>query len=171
MQSASSIIDFSDFGYLGLRHRMDELQAWDRLSSGRPAAADDAVIANLLEQRVAALQGCQAATLATSTLHAFSDVCVALADEEVTIFLDEYVYPIVRWGAERAACRGTVIVTFQHRSPEHLQSLISDNDSQSKRPIVIADGVSPVNWAVAPLPEYLDCIESRGGLLIVDDTQ
>jgi 8-amino-7-oxononanoate synthase len=164
-------IDLSMFGLLGLRHLPGELEPWERFTSGRPAVLDDGEVADVLAQRVASLYGCEAATFATSTLHAFFDVCTALVDEDVLILRDEHLYPVARWGVERAACHGTPVITFGHHDPDHLESIVSGSQCQRRRPVVFVDGVGPIDWAVTPLAEYLQCVERHAGLLIVDDTQ
>lgn len=49
------------------------------------------------------MQGCEMATLSSSTLHLFWDLFGALARGRVAIYMDAGTYPIARWGVERAA--------------------------------------------------------------------
>ncbi len=171
MNSASPVIDLTDFGYLGFRHQLDELAAWERLTSGRPAILEETPVADALARRLAALQGCAAGTLAPSTLHVFCDLFAALGTEDVALLIDEHAYPIARWGADRAIAGGTPVITFRHGDPEALEPLLVRSHQQLKRPVVIVDGTSAFDWSPAPLAGYLNHLEPYGGLLVVDDTQ
>ena len=68
-------------------------------------------------QQLAALIGCEQATLAPSTLHLFWDFFAVLSAQPLTIFLDAEVYAVARWGVERAAARGARVYTFRHHDP------------------------------------------------------
>lgn len=169
--SDDTIIDFCAFGYLGLRHRADELRPWNRLSGARPATLEDDELAWALEQQVAALLGCESAVFGPSTLHIFWDLFSALSNDDVAVYLDDDVYPIARWGIERVQSQGVSVHRFSHHNPAALCSLLKENLPQLERPVVVADGVSSRMWSTAPLRDYAACIEPFGGLLIVDDTQ
>lgn len=171
MQTTQKFVDLASFVYLGLVHRPDELRPWDRFTSGRPAAADDEDFVRALADHVATLQGCEAATFATSTMHAYSDWCAAIGDDETAIFLDEDTYSITQWSVERAANRHVPIFVFRHHDADHLEFMLTRNQAPTRRPVVFVDGVSGTNWAAAPLRDYLRCIEHRSGILVVDDTQ
>ncbi len=166
-----AMVDFSIFGYLGLRHTKDELRPWDHFSSGPPLSVKANPYSNALSDRVAALQGCESGILASSTLHLFWDFFTALSDEEVAIYVDAEAYPISQWGIECAIAKGVPVFPFPHQSPKVLNSLLSQNAPDRRRPIVVVDGVSSSTWSPAPLSDYLKSIEPFGGLLVIDDTQ
>lgn len=168
----ASVFDLSTVGYLGLRHVPGELRAWDCLGKGRPQAVDEVdPFMDTLAARIASLQGCEAAIFAASTFQLFWDLFDLLSDEEVMIYLEEKVYPIARWGVERAAAQGVSVLSFLHQSPESLNFLLSQNSAGKRRPVVVVDGVSSIRWSPTPLSDYLRAIEPFGGLLVVDDTQ
>ena len=68
------MLDFTSALYLGLRHPLGSSRPWAALSLGRPAALQPPPGAGALARELAALQGCEAATLLPSTLHLFWDL-------------------------------------------------------------------------------------------------
>jgi 8-amino-7-oxononanoate synthase len=115
--------------------------------------------------------GCPAATLAPSTLHHFWDLFGQLAEDPVAIYLDSEAYPIVRWGVERAVCRGVPVHTFRHHDVNALRARLKREARKARRPIVVTDGFCTHCGAGAPLGAYLDAVQEFGGMLVLDDTQ
>lgn len=162
------MLDFTSALYLGLRHPSDSLAPWDRLTTGAPAALTEPPAARGVAGSLAALQGCAAATIATSTLHVFWDLFGILAgDGRVAIHLDSETYPVARWGAERVACRGVPVRTFGHHDAAALERGLESG----LRPLVVTDGFCPGCGHGAPLGDYAAIAGRLGGQVIVDDTQ
>jgi 8-amino-7-oxononanoate synthase len=165
------VIDFTSAHYLGLEHGSLDLARWVQLTTGRPAALEEYGGARSVARRLAELQGCEHATLGTSTLHLFWDLCGQWADEGATFFVDAGVYPVVRWGVERAAARGAAVRFFRHYDPSALLAALSGRRVGQGRPVVLADGFCPACGRTAPLAGYLETVRPQGGYLVVDDTQ
>jgi len=127
--------------------------------------------ARTVAQTLAALIGCERATLAPSTLHLFWDWFGMLAGDAAAIYLDAGVYPIARWGVERAAARGVPVRNFPHHDAEALRRQLQLGAPHRLRPLIVADGFCPGCGRSAPLPAYLKCARDFGGQLILDDTQ
>lgn len=163
------MLDFTSALYLGLEHASRGLPDWDRLTLGKPAALKPPPGADRVEGRLAALIGCERATLATSTLHLFWDLFSLLAESGAEIFLDAGSYPIVRWGVERAVCSGTVVKTFRQHDAQALAKALASSDG--RLPVVVTDGYCPGCGRLAPIKEYLALVTSRGGFVVVDDSQ
>lgn len=134
------MFDFTSALYLGMRHESWTLRPWAQLTTGRPAALGAPPGACEVATQLAALQGCRRATLAPSTLHLFWDLFGVLARERVAVYLDAGVYPIARWGVERAAARGVLVRSFVHYDPEALQRQLAQDARRRLRPPVVADG-------------------------------
>jgi 8-amino-7-oxononanoate synthase len=165
------MIDFASALYLGMRHASGSLRSWERISAGVPAALDPAEGAEAIAAGVADLQGCEAATMGTSTLHLVWDLFRLDGASRSSIYLDTGAYPILRWGVERAAARGVVVRSFRHHDADELAQLLRQDRGSGLRPLVITDGLCPSCGRVAPLREYLESAERYGGALVVDDTQ
>jgi 8-amino-7-oxononanoate synthase len=164
------MLDFTSALYLGLRHGSGDLLPWSSLTSGRPAALDEPPGAQAVARRLAALQGCEAAILAPSTLHLFWDLFVALDCGQICVYLDSATYPVARWGAERSAGRGIPVRTFRHHDAQALELALRDG-GVGRRPVVVSDGFCPSCGRAAPLATYLELVRAAGGRVVIDDTQ
>ena len=171
MGQATVLLDFTSALYLGMRHASRSLEPWGQLTTGVPAALAAPPGAASAARALAALQGCERATLAPSTLHLFWDLFGMLAESPVAIYLDAGVYPIARWGVERAAAGGAHVGSFRHHDAEALRGLMRQKTRPGRRTIVVTDGFCPVCGEGAPLADYLEAARAVGGLLIIDDTQ
>jgi 8-amino-7-oxononanoate synthase len=163
--------DFTSALYLGMTHPHSSLRPWAQLTTGRPAALAPPPGARRVAQQLAALQGCERATLSPSTLHLFWDLFGILSRGDVAIYVDDGVYPLARWGIERAAARGTPVRSFPHHDADALRSQLRKDLLRHLRPLVVADGFCPGCGKPAPIAEYLKSVRAYGGLLILDDTQ
>jgi 8-amino-7-oxononanoate synthase len=120
---------------------------------------------------MADLQGCESATFAPSTLHLFWDLFGLWSRHSAAIYMDDGIYPIARWGIERAAGRGVSVHPFRHHDPDDLYQLLRRTRCRGSKPLIVTDGFSPVSGKPAPLASYLERARSFGGYLIMDDTQ
>ena len=165
------MIDFTSALYLGIRHASCCLPSWTQLTTGGPAALVEPPLTRRLARAVADLQGCESATFAPSTLHVFWDLFGLLARDPVSIYMDEGLYPIARWGIERAAGRGITVHRFRHHDAEALHQLLTRTRRPRVRPLIVTDGFSPGSGRAAPLAMYLESARAFEGYLIMDDTQ
>jgi 8-amino-7-oxononanoate synthase len=162
--------DFTSAAYLGLSHPSAALGSWDRIALGKPAAWADPPGAIETAAALARLQGCQRATLATSTLHVFWDLFDQFPAKETTVLVDRGAYAIGRWGVERAAARGMPVYSFAHFDSASLAHRLAA-DRTGRRPVVLADGYCPECGRTAPVDSYLRLVRRFNGLLVLDDTQ
>lgn len=165
------MVDFTSALYLGLRHPIDSLGAWEALTLGRPSALREPPDAEIVAADLARLQGCEAGALLPSTLHLFWDLFAMLGQGDMVILRDEGAYPIARWGTERAQAMGVRVRTFPHHDSRSLERLIADSVRHRLKPIVVADGYCPRCGAAAPVRAYAELVERSGGYLVLDDTQ
>jgi 8-amino-7-oxononanoate synthase len=159
------MLDFTSALYLGLLHPSASLPPWDALTIGRPAALAEPPDAEAVAGEIASLQGCEAATLLPSTLHLFWDLFRVLDDGRVGVLCDAGLYPIARWGAERASSLGMPVHTFAHHDIGALEQAIGRLALAQRRPIVVTDGYCPNCRA------YAELARRAGGWLVLDDTQ
>ena len=165
------MLDFTSALYLGMHHPSETLEPWEQFTTGMPAALETPDRARALASNLADLQGCEQATLGTSTLHLFWDLFGMLAGEGVAIYMDDGVYPIARWGIERAAAQGVRVRSFPHHDGKTLRRLLERDASSRLRPVVVVDGYCPGCARPAPLVAYWKSAQEFGGYLIMDDTQ
>jgi 8-amino-7-oxononanoate synthase len=157
--------------YLGLAHGSAELRPWRRLTAGAPAALMPPAGSRAVARRLAVLLGTEAATLGVSTLHLFWDLGGQLRRRPVRILADEHLYPVGRWGIERAVAAGVSATAFRHQDAESLRRRLEARASRRISPLVITDGLCPDCGRVPPLDRYLELVEGHGGWLLVDDSQ
>jgi 8-amino-7-oxononanoate synthase len=164
------MIDFASAAYLGFPHRREDLAAWSnwpRLTLGKPQGLAESSAARHLAQGLARLTGLEDAVLGASTLHLFWDLFAVIEWMRPSVYLvDAGLYPIARWGLERARAR---VLPFPRHDVESLTRLLSLH--QTRRPVVVCDGWSPVAGKPAPLADYQRVSARAGGLVLVDDTQ
>ena len=161
--------DFTSALYLGIEHGSRQLAEWERLTLGKPAALEPPPGAAAVERKLAALVNCESALLAPSTLHVFWDLVAILSARGVRLFVDDGLYPIGRWGVERAVACGAVATWFRRHDVSALSAAIARAGHGVA--VVVADGFCPACGVPAPLRAYLDCVAPRDGLVLLDDTQ
>jgi 8-amino-7-oxononanoate synthase len=170
------VLDFTSSLYLGLRHETASLRPWEQLTTGVPGALREPDGTTDVARRLAALQGCEQATLAPSTLHLFVDLCAFLASARTALHLDGGAYEVARLGSDIAAARGTPVSTFPRHDVAALRDAVGRHAigphaiGSGRVPVVVADAFTP-GVGPAPVHEYLALVRRAGGLLVLDDTQ
>lgn len=162
------MLDFTSALYLDLQHASRSLPAWERLTEGRPAALEERPLDECVARDLAALQGCQAAILGTSTLHLFWDLGGLFAG--APFLVDAGTYAVGWWGAERAQARGSLLRSFGHYDAESLGEALG-TIPRGTRPIILFDGFCPGCGRAAPVPSFLELTRPSGAVLLIDDTQ
>ncbi|WP_437534872.1 aminotransferase class I/II-fold pyridoxal phosphate-dependent enzyme [Sorangium sp. So ce726] len=165
------MLDFTSALYLGLTHPSSTLGAWASLTTGRPAALGLPPEAEHAAEALAALCGCERATLAPSTLHLFWDLLGVLAARPIDIHADAGVYAVGGWGVERAAALGARVHVVPHFDAEALEENLAGRAPGAPPPVVVTDGFCTDCGRAAPLRDYLAAVRARGGIVVVDDTQ
>ena len=94
-----------------------------------------------------------------------------LSGDGIAIYMDAGVYPIARWGIERATARGVPVHPFPHDDAAALHSLLRQNRNSRLRPVAVTDGFCPGCGVHAPIAAYLESVRAYRGQLIIDDTQ
>lgn len=159
------MLDFISSAYLGLRHSSRSLGEWESVTLARPAALGGARSADKAAGRVAALQGCECGISGPSTLHLAIDVFTNFLRQDIDLYWDAHLYPVLRC-AIRLAARA-------QRLPPHdagaLAARLASRGTAS--PVMVTDGYCVDCGHAAPLAAYLAALEPHGGTLVVDDTQ
>jgi 8-amino-7-oxononanoate synthase len=165
------MLDFTSALYLGLRHPTRSLPPWSKFTTGVPAALASPPGAEQVARRLARLQTCEHGVLGPSTFHLFWDLFGMFTRPSVKIYVDAGLYPIARWGVERAAARGIPTREFAHYDPDAFRAALKRAGQTRLRPVLVTDGFCPGCGKPAPLSDHLETLRSAGGRLIVDDTQ
>ncbi len=164
--------DFTSALFLGLRHPSQALEPWQEFTKGVPAdlsqknPEESKALRNLCD-----LVGCQSGVLGTSTLHLFWDLAGILAQGGGDFLLDSNLYPVGRWGCERATLTGAMVQEFRHYDTYDLAHRLNKRRTENTTPIIISDGFCTGCGRPAPLAEMAYLAAKHGGLLLIDDTQ
>jgi len=161
------VAGFDSALYLGLAHGSGELKPWPRLTAGTPASLVPPAGSRSVARRLAQRVGTEAATLGVSTLHLFWDLFGQPRRRPVRILADRHLYPVGRWGIERAA--DVPISFFAHHQAADLSCRLECGPKL--RPVIVTDGLCPDCGRVPPLHLYLSLAEQHDGWLLVDDSQ
>ena len=141
------------------------------MTAGVPSAFHEPARAQDVANKVARLAGCEQGILGASTLHLFWDLFGIFARQPVRIFFDSGLYPIGRWGVERAAGLGAPVHQFRHHDAQSLRRFLESDPLSQLQPILVTDGYCPNCGNPAPLADYVRIGRAHGCRLIVDDTQ
>jgi 8-amino-7-oxononanoate synthase len=163
------VAGFTSALYLGLAHASGQLRPWRQLTAGAPAALVPPAGSRSVTRHLASLLRVETATLGVSTLHLFWDLGGQLRRRPVRIVADEHLYPVGRWGIERAAAASVPAALFAHHDAWALARALEKG--RALPPLVVTDGLCPDCGRVPPLDRYLALVEEHGGWLLVDDSQ
>jgi 8-amino-7-oxononanoate synthase len=164
-------MDFTSSLYLAMKHPGTTLQAWEQLTTGVPAVLGEPALNKQVASQVARLQGLECGLTGPSTLHLYWDLYHVLSRRQVTVFIDEFIYPVSRYGIEQLLVNKIPVVHFRHHDAEHLQQLIQLHCKGANKPIVLTDGWCPVCGRAAPVERYTALLNGLNGRLLIDDTQ
>jgi 8-amino-7-oxononanoate synthase len=164
------MLDFTSALYLGFRHPSASALPWKALTLGRPGSLQEPPGSIAVASELAALQGCEAATMLPSTLHLFWDLFSTFRRRDAVIYIEATTYAIARWGVQRASL-GAPVYTFAPDGVAELEHLIECTPGRDCRPLIVCDGVRPGSDRQPPLERYAALAARHGGCLVLDDTQ
>lgn len=164
-------MDFTSSLYLAMKHPGTTLQRWEQLTTGIPAVLGEPALNKHVAEQVARLQGLECGLTAPSTLHLYWDLYHVLSRQPVIVFIDEFIYPVSRYGIEQLLVKKIPVFHFRHQDAKHLQQLMQRYCKGITKPIVLSDGWCPVCGRTAPVEHYAALLNSMDGHLFIDDTQ
>lgn len=160
-------IDFSSSLYLGFNHSSKELGRWSSLTLGKPVVMEETENSKKVSSALARLIGCEEGIFLPSTLHSFFDIFETLKSLGIsTVFIDNRIYPIVRWSIERLQTKGIKIVEFLHHDFISLEKKI-ELYGKKLTPVVVSCGFCPGCGRGAPLKKYAEIVNYYKGFLVI----
>ena len=82
------------------------------------------------------------------------------------LFIDEEAHYSNTSGA---LATGKKVVPFRHLNPDDLVTKIRKTLKINEKPLIVSDGLFPIQAEIAPIPEYLQIAQKYNGLVWVDD--
>ncbi len=165
------LVNLCSNDYLGLaadpRLRRAAQEAIDREGAGAGAArlvAGDLPSHGLLERRLAALKGTEAALLFSSGYHANAGVLAALVGRDDAVFSDELNHASIVDGCRLARAR---TLPYRHRDVGELGRLLEA--TPARRKLVVTDAVFGMDGDAAPLADVVALCERLGAMLYLDE--
>jgi 8-amino-7-oxononanoate synthase len=171
--SGKRFINFGGCGYLGLHNRpqvaqagCEAIQTYGIVSGiNRHYDVSNAPILDV-EDRAADYFGTEAAIYLPSGYLTGIVAVWGIADRVDAIFLDSTAHYSLRDAARLA---GKPVYEFAHLDPADLRAQIESRLKDGQRPLVLSDGVFPTFGELAPVKDYLQVVEPRGGMIFLDD--
>ncbi len=168
------MLDLTSSLYLGLHHPSSRLPGWSSLTLGKPAALAEPPAVAEITGRLGRLVGMPSVRLWTSTLHAFTDLSVALSASrpDPSIGVDVAAYPIGRLGLTAGhGASGRRSHRLPHYDVGAARRWAAREAALGRTPVLLVDGWCPGCGRVAPLAGLSRAVRSHQGLVVVDDTQ
>jgi len=167
-----AVLLFCSNNYLGLAEHpaLAQAAAEAALQYGASSAASRLVSGNqplhdLLETKVAAWKGTEAALIFNSGYAANTGIIAALAGRGDIIFSDRLNHASIIDGALLSGAR---LVRYPHNDIQALASLLEQHQTNGLR-LIVSDGVFSMDGDIAPLAALADLAEQHQALLMVDD--
>ncbi len=120
-----------------------------------------------LEHRLASFLGASAAVTCPTGYLSNAMALDVLAGEFPRFFIDASAHSSM--AAPAARLPREALLTFRHADPEDLEHLLKDSLRPGEKPLILTDGVVPVDGELPPLGAYWELVKQFGGALLVDD--
>ena len=120
-----------------------------------------------LERKLAAFLGIGEAALCSSGYLSNAVALEAVAGEFQRFFIDGSAHSSLV--APAGCLPREAVIAFRHTDPEDLVRELRERLRPGERPLVLTDGVVPVDGEMPPLAAYWEVVRDFGGALLVDD--
>ncbi len=120
-----------------------------------------------LERRLAAFLGAGEVALCSSGYLSNAVALEAVAEEFQHFFIDGGAHSSLATPVGRLPQEA--VVAFQHADPKDLERELKRRLQPGEKPLVLTDGVVPVDGELPPLEAYWQTVRDFGGALLVDD--
>lgn len=165
---------FSGCGYLGLQGHpallqaaAEALQKYGLTTATSRGGYGEHPVYQAVERAAARFFEAERATYFVSGYLGNAILVQGLRGEYEHIFVDEDSHFSV-WDGARTV--DVPVTPFRHRDPEDLATRCRASLKPGERPLVISDGVFPISGEIAPVPDYVQVLESYdGAILCLDD--
>ncbi len=168
-----SMIMMSNNDYLGLRNdpRLAEaaiatIKKYGVGTTGAPILSGTFDLQLELEDRLAKLLGCEAATLFTSGYAANLGTISCLGGENEAIVNDTNNHASLIDGSRLSQA---TFRTFRHNNVQHLEKVLQECQAEYEGTLVVVDSVFSLEGDIAPVPQLLEVVRKYGARLLLDD--
>jgi 8-amino-7-oxononanoate synthase len=120
-----------------------------------------------LEQRLAAFLGAGEVALCSSGYLSNAVALEAVASEFQRFLIDGGAHS--SFAAPASRLPREAVVAFRHADPKDLERELRGRLRPGEKPLILTDGVVPVDGELPPLGAYWQAVQDLGGALLVDD--
>ena len=121
-------------------------------------------IHNELEERVAAIKGCEDAIIYTSGFGSNAGTLLSMLLKEDVAILVMLVHASIIDG-----CKNTNIKFFKHNDMDSLESVLKKVKDKYRTKLIAVDGVYSMDGDIAPLDEIVEIAKKYGAYVMVDE--
>lgn len=172
-QDGVRYVSFACNDYLGLRShpKVTAAGAVAEARLGAGAGASRLVTGNhplygVLEEKLAAMKGADAALVFGSGYLTNLGVITALMEKGDVIFADKLVHACIIDAAQLSDAR---LIRFRHNDMAHLEALLKEHREESPNALIVTDHVFSMDGDVAPLEDIARLAEEYECWTFVDD--
>lgn len=169
----STAINFCSNDYLGLAGdaRLAEAAAGAARTHGTGAGASRLVTGNhslydVLERKIAALKGCEAAVVFGSGYLANVGAIPALVSQGDLVLADALSHACMMSGAKLSGAR---VLAFRHNDVAQLCELLVEYRPGARHCLVLTEGVFSMDGDLAPLPDIMAVAREHDAWVMTDD--
>lgn len=171
-REGSALISFCDNDYLGLAHDPRVISAaqlaaqeWGVGAGASRLVTGDHPLNAKVEEKIAAMKGCESARLFGSGYLANIGTIPVLASRGDRIIMDALVHSCMRAGAQLS---GAAVETFRHNDARDLQAKLA-NAPTGGRTLVLTETVFSMDGDLAPLRNISEVCRAHDAWLMTDD--
>ena len=175
MLEGRKVLNLCSNNYLGMASHpvvkeaaVEGTREWGCGSGASRLICGDFSFHRILEHRLAAFKGAEAALLYSSGYSANLGIISALVGREDFVFSDELNHASIIDGCRLSRAK---VIVFPHNDLEALEDRLRQvcSSSQSGRKLIVVDAVFSMDGDLAPLPELMNLAAKYGCLLMVDE--
>lgn len=173
VRAREGCVNFCSNDYLGLAQdaRLITAAVAAARDLGAGAGASRLVTGNhslyaMLEGKIAALKGAEAALVFGSGYLANLGTVPALVSEGDLVLADELSHACMMSGARLS---GAAVLLFRHNDVVHLRALLAQHRAAARHCLVLTEGVFSMDGDLAPLPEIVSAARAHDAWVMTDD--
>jgi 8-amino-7-oxononanoate synthase len=169
------VLNLCSNNYLGLSSHprvieaaAEAIQQWGCGSGASRLICGNLSLHEVLENRLAAFKGTEAALLYSSGYTANGGIISALVGREDFVFSDELNHASIIDGCRLSQAR---VMVFPHNGMEALEDKLARavSSNHSAKRLIVVDGVFSMDGDLAPLPDLVNLAERYESMLMVDE--
>ena len=171
-KDGKEFVMLSSNDYLGLSQHpkikeagIEATRQWGSSTTGARLANGGRIFHQQLEEELADFLGKEACHVFSAGYLACASAVTGFVERNDLIFADKNLHSSL-WSGIKLS--GANCERFAHNHPEHLQEIISSEDTQRSK-VLVLEGIYSMEGHIARLPELLEVAKQHNAFVILDD--